>query len=256
MITLHLQWVVHEIKTVAESLTLWFQNNCMKGNPDKFLLLLSDKKIHQVDICNEKLSSTCREKLLGIKIDNNLTFEENVEGLCKKASQKVNLLTRISSLMRFEQRQRIVNSFITSHFSYCPLVWIFHSRRLNNRISHIHERALRIIYHDYNFSFKELLRKDSSLSIHQKNLKLLVIEMLKVKIGCTNDIMKEIFEIENRNYNLRHDFLIKRCNIRSVYYYTETASFTGPKIWDTSPNSCKDATSLKIFKVNLKRWIP
>ena len=244
--------VINEIKTVAESLNLWFRNNCMKRNPDKFLLLLGDKKIHQVDICNEKLSSTCREKHLGIKIYNNLTFEEHVEELCRKASQKVNLLARISSLMRFEQRQRIVNSFIT----YCPLVWIFHSRRLNNRINHIHERALRIIYHDYNFSFKELLRKDSSLSIHQKNLKLLVIEMLKVKIGCANDIMKEIFEIENRNYNLRHDFLIKRCNIRSVYYYTETASFTGPKIWDTSPNSCKDATSLKNFKVNLKRWIP
>ena len=244
--------VINEIKTVAESLNLWFRNNCMKRNPDKFLLLLGDKKIHQVDICNEKLSSTCREKHLGIKIDNNLTFEEHIEELCRKASQKVNLLARISSLMRFEQRQRIVNSFIT----YCPLVCIFHSRRLNNRINHIHERALRIIYHDYNFSFKELLRKDSSLSIHQKSLKLLVIEMLKVKIGCANDIMKEIFEIENRNYNLRHDFLIKRCNIRSVYYYTETASFTGPKIWDTSPNSCKDATSLKIFKVNLKRWIP
>ena len=48
--------------------------------------------------------------------------------------------------MRFEQRKCIINSFITSHFSYCPLVWMFHSRRLNNRINHIHERALRIIY--------------------------------------------------------------------------------------------------------------
>ena len=48
--------------------------------------------------------------------------------------------------MRFEQRKCIINSFIISHFSYCPLVWMFHSRRLNNRINHIHERALRIIY--------------------------------------------------------------------------------------------------------------
>ena len=136
------------------------------------------------------------------------------------------------------------------------MVWIFHSRRLNNRINHIHERALRIIYQDYNSSFKELLRKDSSLTIHQRNLKLLVTEMFKVKIGCAPNTMKEIFEIENRNYNFRHDFLIKRCNIRSVYYVTDTASFIGPKIWDTLPNNCKDATSLKSFKVNLKRWIP
>ena len=91
--------VINEIKSMAESLTLWFQNNCMKLNPNKFDLLVTDKKIHHVDICNEKLTSTCSEKLLGIKIDNKLTFEENVEVLCKKTSQKVNVLARISYLM-------------------------------------------------------------------------------------------------------------------------------------------------------------
>ena len=150
------------VQSVAERLTLWFRNNCMKVNPDKFHLLLSDKKSHQVDICNKKFSSTCSEKFLGIKIDNKLTFEEHVEVLCKKASQKVSAVARISSLMRFEQRKRIVNLFITSHFSYCPLVWMFHNRRLNNRIDHIHERA----YQDYNSSFKELLRKRQLLNIN------------------------------------------------------------------------------------------
>ena len=116
-------------------------------NPDKLNLLLSDKKSHQVDICNERLSTTYSEKLLGIKIDNKLTFEEHVEELCKKASQ--NSVARISYLMRFEQRKSIVNLFIIFHLSYCTLVWMFHSRRLNNRIDHIHERALRTIYQGY-----------------------------------------------------------------------------------------------------------
>ena len=91
-----------------------------------------------MDICNEKLSSTSSERLFGIKIDNKLTLEEHVEELFKKASQKVSAVARISSLMRFEQRKRIVNLFITSHFSHYPLVWMFHSRRINNRIEHIH----------------------------------------------------------------------------------------------------------------------
>ena len=51
--------VMNKIKNATGSLTLRFQNNCMKANPDKFHLLLSDKKIHQVDIFNEKFSSTC-----------------------------------------------------------------------------------------------------------------------------------------------------------------------------------------------------
>ena len=67
--------------------------------------------------------------------------------------------------MRFEQRKPIVNLFTTSRFSYCPLVWMFHSRRLSNHIDyHIHERALRTLYQDYNSSFKELLSKEDSLT--------------------------------------------------------------------------------------------
>ena len=85
IITFHLQWVV--LQSVAVRLALWFRNNCMKVNPDKFHLLLSDKKSHQVDICNKKFSSTCSEKFLGIKIDNKLTFEEHVGGLLKSQSK-------------------------------------------------------------------------------------------------------------------------------------------------------------------------
>ena len=58
-----------------------------------------------MDVCNKKLSSTCTEKLSRIKIDNKLTFEEHVEGLCKKVNQKGGAVARISSLMRFERRK-------------------------------------------------------------------------------------------------------------------------------------------------------
>ena len=62
--------VINQIKSVVESLTLWFWNNCMKVNPDKFHLFVS-------------------KKFFRIKIDNKLTLREHVEGLCNKASQKV-----------------------------------------------------------------------------------------------------------------------------------------------------------------------
>ena len=152
-----------------------------------------------MDICNEKLSSTCSEKFFGIKIDNKLTLEEHVEGLCKKASQKVSAVARISSLMKFEQRKRIVNLFITSHFSHYPLVWMFHSRRLNNRIDHIHERALKIIYQDYDSSFKELLRKDKT-----KIYKNVLIECQKQKSIC---ILKDLIDRSTH----------QKCSVRKVF---------------------------------------
>ena len=71
--------------------------------------------------------------------------------------------------------------------------------------------------------------------------------MFKVKIGCTANILKEIFEIDDGNYNFRYDFLIKQHNTQLVYYGIETASFMGRNIWDTLPNNYKEANSLKSF---------
>ena len=71
--------------------------------------------------------------------------------------------------MNIQKQRTIMKSFVTSQFSYCPLIWMFHSRRLNNKISSIHERALRITYQDNASTFQELLNKDNSVSIHHRN---------------------------------------------------------------------------------------
>ena len=94
-----------------------------------------------------------KQELLGITIDSNLSFEEQVSNIFKKASHKLNALARISSYMDIQKRRAIMKSFITSQFSYCPLVWMFHSIKLNNKIITIHERALRIAYCDKQSTF-------------------------------------------------------------------------------------------------------
>ena len=76
---------------------------------------------------------------------------------------------------------------------------MFHSRQLNKEINTIHERALRLIYQNYTFSFTELLSKDSSLTVHQRKLQKLVTEMFKVKIEIAPEIMKDIFEIDKNH---------------------------------------------------------
>ena len=108
-------------------------------------------------------------KLFGINIDSNLTFETHVESLCKKASHKLNALLRVTWSLNFDQRKLLLNAFIKSHFSYAPVVWIFHSRKLNNRINKIHERALRLVYKDYTSSFDDLLAKDNFQNPSEKS---------------------------------------------------------------------------------------
>ena len=70
-----------------------------------------------------------------------VSFNMHVIKLCKKANQKFHALARLSNYMEQDKPRLIMKPFITSQFSYCPLVWMFHSRGLNKRINKIHEKS-------------------------------------------------------------------------------------------------------------------
>ena len=194
--------------------------------------------------------------LLGITIDSNLTFENHINNICKKASQKLNTLARVAPCMNMQKRGITMKSFVTSQFGYCPLIWMFHSRRLNNKINSIHERALRITYQDHVSTFQELLNKDNSVSIHHRNLQALATEMFKIHRVLSPDILREIFVPKISLYNLRRDNTFERLQVHSAYHGTESLSFLGPKIWDLAPLELKQLESLEVFKLKINKWIP
>ena len=142
-----------------------------------------------------------------------------------------------------------------SRFGYCPLIWMFHSRRLNNKINSIHERALRITYQDHVSTFQELLNKDKAVSIHHRNLQALATEMFKIHRGLSPDILREIIVPKISLYNLRRNNTFERRQVHSVYYGTESLSFLGPKIWDLVPLELKQLESFEVFKLKIKKWI-
>ena len=97
-----------------------------------------------------------------------------------------------------------MKAFIESQFSYCPLILMLHSRTLKNKINHIHEKALRSLYSDYNSSFYELLDKDDTFMIYQKMSKSLANEICKCLHGLSPAILSEIFKVnETMSYDLR-----------------------------------------------------
>ena len=195
------------------------------------------------------------KKLLGINIDNKLSFDEHVTGLCRKASQKLHALSRISHFMKTQQRQIIMKSFINSQFGYCPLVWMFHSRKLNKRINKIHERSLRIVYDDTESTFRELLNKDNSFTIHERNIKTFAIELYKVVNRISPEIMSEVFPLKSTaKYFSKQPFMTR--NVCTVRYGTNTLSHLSPKIWALIPCDIKEVGSLKLFKSKIKQWRP
>ena len=157
----------------ADKLFDWFSNNYLKANPDKCYRLVNTTGNIRFNVRNENISNSSNQKLLGVCFNSNFRFDDHVASLCKKASQKLNALTKVAQYMNLAQRRSIMKAFICSQFGYCPLVWMFHSRKINNRINSLHERALKVVYRGYKATFSELLSKDKPVTIHQRNLQLL-----------------------------------------------------------------------------------
>ena len=80
---------------------------------------------------------------------------------------------------------------------------MFHGRRANSKINHIHEIALPIVYKNNFLSFEELLELDKSFKIYHRNIQSLGFELFKIKNNLSVTIMNDIFQPRGAvSYNL------------------------------------------------------
>ena len=203
-----------------------------------------------VQVGDEMIWESEAEKLLGVTVDKKINFKAHLSNICKKAINKVTALARVARILLFHERL-ILKSFIESQFSYCPLVWMFCTRKMNRKMNHIHERALRLVYNDYTSTFAELLKEDNSISFHCQNIHRLAIEMYKVKKNLCPPFVEEIF-----TYNESIDKFL-RPNVRTVKMGDGSLRSFGPVVWNTMvPDRIKSSPNINIFKNSIKSWVP
>ena len=137
----------------------------------------------------------------------------------------------------------LFKGFFEAQFKNYSLTWMFYSRNTNRRINHLHERALRLIYDDYELTFEELLEKDGSFIIHHYNIQTLCIELSKV-----------YHNLSQTNLRFKPDFVIPQ--VRIVLKGLNSIRYYGPIIWSFVPEEIRYTDSLEIFKNKIRRWKP
>ena len=252
--------VMELLKTLESetfSILNWFRINEMKPNQSKCHLMIADidhryySSKTYVYLDNAFLENEESVKLLGIQIDQNLDFSEHITSLLKEGNQKLHALMRISKYLTKDKLRLIMKTFIESQFNYCPLLWMYHSRGLNQKINKLHERTLRVVYNNSDLTFEELLEKDMSFTIHERNLQKLATEMYKVKHNLCPKSFQELFTPVLRGKN---EWVIPK--VRTVNKGLETIRYRGPKTWELVPKEIKGCISLSAFKVKIKEWKP
>ena len=147
-----------------------------------------------------------------------------------------------------------MNAFVNAQFSYYPLTWMFHSRKVNNKINKLHERYLRIVHNNNTSTYEELLETDNSISDGFRNVQAFSIELYKVVNGFLPDIMEDVFPLnENLCCNTRNKRTFHSRDIRAAHFGSENLA---PKGCELVPEEIKKSESVAPIKNMIKKWTP
>ena len=165
---------------------IWFENNYMDANPDKFQSLIlnrgGDVSI-SLSVQDNVFIPSDHIRMLGITLDDSLKFDLHISDVCKKAARQINTLKQISKFLTQYSRKSIYRSFIAANFNYCPISWIFFGKKIASKLEKLQERALRFVFCDQNSSYDDLFKRGNVLSLKAYRIKCLAVEVFKYVHG-------------------------------------------------------------------------
>ena len=105
------------------------------------------------------------------------------------------------------------------------------------------------MYNDYKSTFENLLELDNSVSIHHRNIRLLSIELYKVKHNLSNQVMSELFNLRNINYDFRSQTDFELGPIYTTGYGVRSLKYFAPKIWNVVPIDIRNSLLISVLVV-------
>ena len=230
----------------------------MQANPSKFQALLlgsnSENSNVSFNVGDTAINPSKSVNLLGVEIDNKLNFSIHIAEICSRAGRQVSALARLSKTLDKTTKLLVFNSFILSHFNYCPLVWHHCSIGDSRKIEKIQERGLRFVYNDPNSSYSQLLAKSNKNLLYINRLKKIAEFVYK----CINEVgpasVHDLYSVKTISYNLRDSSRTQQPKSSTTTFGLNSLKYSGAALWNILPVTIKDSVDIKVFKRLIKSW--
>jgi len=221
------------------------------ANPKKFQMMLLGTDINQcfeIKIENFLIKNSNSVELLDIVLDSNLSFEAHILGLCQSANYNVMRLNRIRKFITYKQSLLLFNAFIISYFMYAPIVWMFCSKTLYQRINKVFRRGVIILN---SVSPEADLPVRSPTSIHELHLRQLLSEVFKSQNSENPLFMAWLFPSRKISYNLRSTNLVSiPKNVLTVRHGFNSFPFRASILWNKLPDEIKNSKDISNLNPN------
>ena len=188
-------------------------------------------------------------KLLGVDIDYQLNFDQHISNLCRKASQQLNVLKRLSPFLSRLNKLTIFHTFILSNFNYCPLTWHFCSESNSKKLEKIQERALRFVYDDFKSTYEELLNKANIPFLHIKRIRTMAEETFRILNDMSPPVLSDLVRIRDcSSYNFRYQNVLQVPQVRTTKYGKKSFRIAAAVLWNSFPDNFRQVSSFNQFK--------
>lgn len=253
----------NKLQRDMEKVSAWCDRNKMAINTTKTKVLLmgsgqrlaslpDNANTLSVTLGGKILKTVKYEELLGVKIDNNLSWHIQVDNVCKTVSNRLALLRRIQPYIDLNTKIIFYNGYVRPILDYCSIVWGTCGANDLQKLLHMQKAAARIItnsgrYESSTELFKMLKWHPVDTQIRIRRL----IMMYKTMNGLSPNYLTQLFNFthEIHNHNLRST---TQSNLYlkdgKTEYHKRRFSFIAAKEWNSLPAECKHAKSLPIFK--------
>ena len=156
--------IISELTNEAENVSRWYRANHLHANPKKYQVLVMTPRNVDKDakdectlvIDNQKLKPTANLRILGVNIDDKLSFTEHISDICKKVSKKIGVLARLRNLISSKNKLQLYLTAILPHLTYCQTVWHFCKQSEKRKLERLQERTLRVIYNCRTDTYEDL----------------------------------------------------------------------------------------------------
>ena len=199
------------------------------------------------------------EKLLGVVIDQNLSWDLQVDSVIKKCNSLLHLLSRIKIYLSRETRMLFFNAYIFPHLDYCSIVWGDTSSTLVNRLTKFQKRAARMILDAdidtpsaHLFSNLNWMVFPKRVEFHRS------VQMYKIMNGFSPTYLRDLFtftsDIHSRSLRSTSEKLLYTPK-PTFELYRKSLSYSGSVMWNSIPDSIRQASCIKEFKKLCKNYL-
>lgn len=252
-----------DLQSEFENTQNWGKENNMDIHMNKTTCMLvgsrqrlSRSRSLNIQANDATIQCVSKQKLLGIYIDENLSWTAHIDHLCAIISSKISLLRQLAIYVPTHVQKLYYQGYILPYIDYGSVTWGSSSGTNIERLAKLQKRAARIILHaDYDTPSVEMFSKLGWLSIQDRlkyNKAVLTYRAVNnLSPEYITQLLKPVSEVHPRNLRSSENGSLYVPKARTALY-DSSFSCSAPRLWNALPQTVKSCGSLPTFKQSLK----